>query len=142
MNHYISIYGSKVIMPSPSPCHEPLHEQIWKCCNLRRKFNRVINHYTSIYGSTVIYGGRFRAFLSYFSLVSQLFSHFPTISHLFLTYFSQKIPISKLFLVYFSVKVLQLLSTFFCEWSITQNFYQVWGSLRFAPIMEHLAMHQ
>ena len=52
----------------------------------------------------LIYGGRFRAFLNYFPVTSRLFpsffsniSHFSTISHLFLTYFSKNFP----FLNYF-----------------------------------------
>ena len=42
-----------------STVHEPLHDQIWKCCNLRRHLCRVMNHYTNKYGSAVIYAVNF-----------------------------------------------------------------------------------
>ena len=42
-----------------SICLKPLHEQIWKCCNLCRHLHRVTNHYTNKYGSAVIYAVNF-----------------------------------------------------------------------------------
>ena len=70
-----------------------------------------MSHLRLVNENKLNYGGRFRAFLSYFSVTSHLFpsyflniSHFSTISQLFLTYLnSHFLTISGLFLSQFSL---------------------------------------